>query len=269
MISSMKEYPAANTNPARNGASPARSFNKAISLRSFVRESRRLWANFYSAMKLIDCATAVLVCFFFAGCVAVTEQPAPRQERSQAQNVRVDPKQAERLYRIMTPLLASMNNPKQPREVQIGIVEQREINAANAGGGRFYITTGLLGQANDDQLRGIMAHEIAHDDLGHVAKLQMLGAGLNLGVVLLEQLIPGSSAVTPIAGTLIARGYSRSEELSADRHGVEILRRAGYSKQVMVNALNWVAQTSGSSGGGFLSTHPATGERIDALRRLS
>jgi hypothetical protein len=103
-----------------------------------------------------------------------------------------------------------------------------------------------------------MAHEIAHEDLGHVAELQLLGAGLSLGSYLLEQLLPGSGVITPIAGTLIARGYSRREEYEADSHGVEILRRAGYSPAVLINALTWVAGSSGGNGGGFLSTHPAT-----------
>lgn len=213
---------------------------------------------------------AALLC----GCV-VADGPAPRgdrknDDRAQPANVRqLDPRQAERFYRIMTPLLKNMNNPKGPRDVKIGIIDEPEINAANAGGGEFYVTTGLLTKASDEQLRGIMAHEIAHDDLGHVAKLQGLGAGLNLGVILLEQIIPGSSAVTPIAGSLIARGYSRNEEYAADRHGVEILRRAGYSKEVLINALNWVTRTSGGGGGGgFLSTHPATEDRIAQLQKL-
>ncbi|TAJ77935.1 hypothetical protein EPO44_20390 [bacterium] len=67
---------------------------------------------------------------------------------------------------------------------------------------------------------------------------------------------------------VIARGYSRSEEYEADRHGVEILRRAGYSKEVMIDALAWVKRTSGNSGGGFLSTHPAIPERIEILRKM-
>jgi predicted Zn-dependent protease len=89
-------------------------------------------------------------------------------------------------------------------------------------------------------------------------------------VILLEQILPGSSAVTPIAGSLIARGYSRNEEYAADRHGVEILQRAGYSKDVLINALNWVTRTSGGGGGGggFLSTHPATEDRIAQLQKL-
>jgi len=224
-------------------------------------------------MKSTFGALALVLVFPASGCVVADGAPAPRESgsdprRQPADIRRVDPRQAERFYRIVTPLLQKMNNPKSPKDVKIGIVDQPEINAANAGGGEFYITTGLLEKASDEQLRGIMAHEIAHDDLGHVAKLQTLGVGLNLGVILLEQLLPGSSAVTPIAGNLIARGYSRTEEYAADRHGVTILERAGHSRDVMIDALSWVARASGGGGGGgFLSTHPATEDRIAELKK--
>jgi Putative Zn-dependent protease, contains TPR repeats len=182
---------------------------------------------------------------------------------------RVDSRQSERLYAIMAPLLRVMDNPEDPRNVRVSITDDQQINAGNAGGGQFVVTRGLLDQASDDQLRGVLAHEIAHEDLGHVAKQQMLGTGLNIGVALLERFFPGSGAITPLAGSLIASSYSRSEELAADQHGVELLRRAGYSKQVMINAFGWIANTSGGEGGGgFLSTHPATEERIQALRRM-
>ena len=205
------------------------------------------------------------------GCVVSgTGSPAPERQSQRAPTVRkLEPRQAERLYGIMVPLLRAMDNPKTQKQVKVGVIDDPQINAANAGGGQFYVTTGLLEKANDRQLTGIMAHEIAHDDLGHVAQLQILGAGLNVGIVLLEQLVPGSSLVTPIAGSLIARGYSRSEEYAADRHAVEILRRAGHSKDVMIDALTWVTRASGGDGaGGFLSTHPATRDRIEQLARL-
>jgi predicted Zn-dependent protease len=197
-----------------------------------------------------------------------SERRAPQETRRSQSAQRVNPRDAERLERVMVPLLRATDKARNLKEVRVGIIADPNINAANAGGGEFYVTTGLLEKANDEQLRGVLAHEIAHDDLGHVARAQILGVGLNLGVVLLEQLIPGSSAITPIAGSLVARSHSRSEELAADRHGVEILRRAGYSKTALVNALTWLTRTSGESGGGFLSTHPATADRIDALRRL-
>ncbi|HEY7539387.1 MAG TPA: M48 family metallopeptidase [Methylomirabilota bacterium] len=196
-------------------------------------------------------------------------QPAPQPTASQptASSKKVDPAVVERLQRVMIPLMAKMNKPLSPNQVKVGIMDDPHINAASAGGGEFYVTTGLLEKANDDQMRGVLAHELAHEDLGHVAKAQRLGAGLQIGAVLLDQIIPGSGAVTPIAGQLIARSYSRKEEYEADRHGAEILQRAGYSKDVMINTLTWLNETEGASGGGFFATHPATGDRIEALKK--
>lgn len=181
---------------------------------------------------------------------------------------KLDPAQAERLQRVMIPLLKGMNKPLEPGQVKVGIMDDPSINAANAGGGQFLITTGLLQKANDDQLRGVLAHELAHDDLNHVAKAQALGAGLNIGAIILDQIIPGSGAVTPIAGQLLSRGYSRREEYAADAHGAAILERTGHSRQVMIDTLNWLIQQTGGSKGGFLATHPGTSERVEALRNL-
>ena len=173
-----------------------------------------------------------------------------------------------RLRHIMIPLVRATNRPGRLDEIRVKIVDDPNVNAGSAGGGQFLITTGLLRKANDDQLRGVLAHEIAHDDLGHPAKMQILGAGLGIGAALLEKVFPGSGSFAPVAGTLIASNYSRPQEKAADRHAVTILRRAGYSKEVMIDALTWIMRVQGNSGGGFLSTHPATDERIRALRRL-
>jgi predicted Zn-dependent protease len=56
------------------------------------------------------------------------------------------------------------------KDGRVAVIDDPSINAANAGGGEFYVTTGLLQKANDEHLRGVLAHEIAHDDLGHVAR---------------------------------------------------------------------------------------------------
>src|SRR5262245_660226 len=122
---------------------------------------------------------------------------------------------------------------------------------------------------HDEQLRAIMAHEIAHNDLGHVAKAQRLQAGVELGSAILEQVIPNSAIITPIAGTLVTRAYSRSEELAADKHAVTLLRRVGSSKESLENTLAWLESLSGGGGGGWFSTHPGTRDRIEALRRMS
>jgi predicted Zn-dependent protease len=189
-----------------------------------------------------------------------TATSAPRS------TARVEPAQLERLKRVMVPLI-QVAGTRRTGEVKIGLVEDDRINAGNAGEGQYVVTTGLLRKANDQQLACVLAHEVAHDDLGHVAKQQRLQTGLAIGMVILDQIVPGSRQITPVAGTLIARAYSRREEYEADAYGAEILKRAGHSPKVMEQTLTWLMNAEGGSKGGFFSTHPATDDRIAELRR--
>jgi putative metalloprotease len=210
--------------------------------------------------------------FLVAGCALGPQPdgsgPSSRQGSGSGPALeRVSAQDATRLRRIIEPLTRAADRP--PAKVTVGIISDKSINAANAGGGEFYVTRGLLDRATDEQLLAIMAHEVAHNDLGHVAKAQRLQAGVELGAAILEQVIPNSAIVTPIAGTLITRAHSRSEELEADRHAVTLLRRVGSSKQALENTLIWLARTSGGGGGGgWFATHPGTDDRIQALRQL-
>jgi Zn-dependent protease with chaperone function len=223
----------------------------------------------------MDTRTLAVLCLtaFTAGCAGIVSGPgsaSPPQtsQRAPAPSGRpIDAAQAQRLQRVMVPLIKAMNNPLPLNQVKVGIIDDDQINAASAGGGQFYVTRGLLERANDQQLAGVLAHEVAHDDLRHVAKAQTLGAGLNIGVVILDQIFPGSGAITPIAGQLIARQYSQREEFEADRHGADILQKVGLPREVMADTLTWLVQASGGSKGGFFATHPATAERIEVLRR--
>jgi predicted Zn-dependent protease len=214
------------------------------------------------------------IMFLLVGCATGTSQRTgpeePTASRQPGPSARqIDARQAERLQREMPPLIKNMDHPLPLNKVRVTLLEDPQINAANAGGGDFYITTGLLEKANDDQLRGVLAHEIAHADLGHVAKAQALGTGMNIGIIILDQIIPGSGYITPLVADLgVMRPFSRKEEYEADAHGVEILNRAGYNgKQVMGDTLTWLLKTAGPSGG-FFATHPGTDDRIQRIHDL-
>ena len=212
-----------------------------------------------------------------SGCAIETSSaPSPRTPTSgpaasgrTAGTTTIDATQVERIKRAMIPLLGVMNHPRSPSQVKVAVLDDPQINAASAGGGQFYVTVGLLQKANDQQLLAVLAHEVAHDDLGHVAKAQALGAGVSIGAIILDQIFPGTGQLAPVAGTLITRSYSRKEEYAADKHGVDLLNRIGQPKEVMIDTLTWLMQSEGASGGGgFFATHPATGDRIEALRKM-
>jgi putative metalloprotease len=236
-----------------------------------MKDKRKL--NLSWRMRAMTAASLMLL---LVGCAIGTSQAPtgsgdPAAGRQAAPSTRqLDVRQAERIQRVMTPLIRNMNHPIPLNQVHLTVLEDKQINAANAGGGKFYVTTGLLERANDDQLRGVLAHEVAHADLGHVAKAQALGTGLNIGMIILDQIIPGSGSITPLVADMgVMRPFSRSEEYEADAHGVDILKRAGYpGKQIMSGTLSWLLQASGPSGG-FFENHPGTDDRIKRIQDLS
>jgi len=232
----------------------------------------------HNQRKFLDGVLAAMVLvLLFSGCELVpttppsqgsAPSPSGRQTGQRSSDGTVDPAIVARLKGVMVPLLQHMDHPLPPSQVRVGILDDPHINAANGGAGDFYVTQGLLQKANDDELRAVMAHEIAHADLGHVAKQQRLSTGLQVGMVLLEQVFPKTEALAPIAAQLVANAYTRQEEYQADSHGVELLNRTGVNgKALMVHTLTWLQQTEGDSGG-FFATHPATGDRIQAVQRL-
>ncbi len=233
-----------------------------------MKRSRR--AHSFSSSRAL--VLSLFVLFLMSCAVTTTQAPGSGSASSGQRGTstrQLDPVQAQRIRKIMPPLIQAMNKPLPLNQVTLTILEEPDINAANAGGGKFYITTGLLEKANDDQMRGVLAHEIAHADLGHVAKAQTVGAGLNIGMIILDQIIPGSGMVTPLIADLgVMKPFSRSEEYQADAHGVEILNKAGYNgKEIMTGTLSWLLQSSGPSGG-FFATHPGTQDRIQRIQAL-
>jgi Zn-dependent protease with chaperone function len=211
-----------------------------------------------------------LAATLLVSCVGIAASPwgSPRTSAAApaASGRPVDPSQMQRLQQVMVPLIKAMNHSLPLNRVRVGVADEDHINAGNAGSGQFIVTRGLLEKADDTHLRGVLAHELGHEDLGHVAKTQTLGTGVKIGIALLDQIFPGSSAITPLAGQLILNRYTQREEYAADRHGAEILQRAGYPREIMADTLTWLMQVEGEGSGGFFATHPATAERIQALR---
>lgn len=142
------------------------------------------------------------------------------------------------------------------------VVNDDQVNAFATMGGYVYVTTGLIKTAdNEAQLASVMAHEIGHIAARHAVE-QMRQRAIAQGVATAAGL-DRNTAVNIGVELAINRPNSRQDELEADTQGLETLRAAGYAPSAMVAFMEkLLGQGSVPT---FLSTHPATGDRITAL----
>lgn len=159
-------------------------------------------------------------------------------------------------------LAANSDRPKLKYTFQV--VEDDSINAFATLGGYVYLHTGLIKTAaNEAELASVIAHEIGHIGGKHLIK-QMRQKAIDEGLLTAAGL-DRSTAVQ--IGYQLVRNLpgSRKNEFDADKRGLKTLTSAGYDQSAMVAFMQKLV--SKRSVPTFLSTHPATGDRIDAIKR--
>lgn len=144
------------------------------------------------------------------------------------------------------------------------VVRDAQINAFSTTGGYVYVNTGLLKATdNEDQLAGVLGHEI-----GHICNNDLLNKMKE------SELAQSAASVAGLdRSTLAAVGYklavelpnSRQDEFNADAKGLKYMERAGYDPHAMPAFLSKLLKQS--SPPAFLSDHPGTRERIDVLEK--
>jgi predicted Zn-dependent protease len=172
-------------------------------------------------------------------------------------------------------LAARATGPRYP--YSFSVANYRELNAFALPGGPVWVHRGIIhAAANESQLAGVLAHEIAHIARRHAADQitkQLVANGLLglLGAVLGSG---GGARTAQIGAQVLASGYmlkfSREDEREADRVGLQIMQRAGWDPRGMVEFMEILRREQGRDPGSvevFLSSHPAPADRVQDLRR--
>ncbi|MFL6280999.1 MAG: M48 family metallopeptidase [Vicinamibacterales bacterium] len=156
------------------------------------------------------------------------------------------------------------------------VVNRREINAFALPGGPMFLNRGMLQAARtDDEVAGVMAHELSHVVLRHgtlqAAKAQKFQLGAIAGQVL-GSIVGGRTGQVIAQGSQFGLGtyflkYGREYEREADLLGAQIMARAGYDPRQMANMFRTIQQQGGNNGPEWLSDHPDPGNRYTAINR--
>ena len=163
-----------------------------------------------------------------------------------------------------------------PFDFQFYVVEEDVYNAFAGPGGHIFIYSGLLvAMESEDELAGILAHEIGHVVGRHIS--EQIEQSKKIGLATLAGVVAGvflggsaatTSAITTgsiAAGQSLSLKYSREHEVEADQLGIRYLTDAGYDGEALIKVLEKIRQKQwfGSKEvPSYLSTHPAVEARL-------
>jgi predicted Zn-dependent protease len=169
-----------------------------------------------------------------------------------------------------------------PFDFKFYVVKSQEPNAFAIPGGYVFVTTGLLVTAeNEQEVAGVLSHEIAHVTMRHISQLIERSKRINI-----------ASMVAMIAGMLLAGGgkggeavaatamaaqqslmlkYTREHETDADQNSLHYVTKAGYDPSGLLSFMKKISRYSMIAGPKvptYLSTHPAPDDRIALMENL-
>ncbi|MDE1152049.1 MAG: M48 family metallopeptidase [Micavibrio sp.] len=201
--------------------------------------------------------------------VGVGKQYSVELERSS--HLVTDPVVVEYVNRVGQNLVRN-SDAKVPFTIKV--LDTDEINAMALPGGFFYVNSGLiLACDSEDELAGVMAHEIAHVAAHHAARQMTKMNMMQIGSIPLMIFTQGTWTgygiyeASQLAIPITFLKFSRIYEAEADYLGVQYAYKAGYDPQGMVTIFEKLDALEKHKPGALskaFSDHPATPDRIDA-----
>ena len=163
----------------------------------------------------------------------------------------------------------------QPFTYHFFVVRDPRINAFAVPGGYVYVHAGLLAHAsNDDELAGVLGHEIAHVNAHHLARQQEATKYLNYAALLgalLSVVQPAIGAGAVAANAAVQLQYRREFEQEADYLGAGYMQSAGYDPRGMLDFFKKMLdeqRLTPASAPPYLLSHPLTDARLTNLEAV-
>lgn len=163
-------------------------------------------------------------------------------------------------------------------EYKFKVVEDKDVNAFSLPGGYIYVNQGLVDFVqSDDELAGVLAHEICHASQRHIAwlrKEQDKLAPITIPLILASIFAKGANGGEGLIGaqlltTAATNGWSVKAETSADYGGVQLMIAGGYDPTGMLTFMERLQAKQGamdqSIDQGIFRTHPPSKVRADKI----
>ena len=157
------------------------------------------------------------------------------------------------------------------------LADDQTVNAFALPGGQIFITTALLGRLQtEDQLAGVLGHEIGHvvgrHSAEHMAQGELMqGLVTATTVATYDPSMGGgqSAAIAQYVAQIVNLKYGRDDELESDKFGVKYMMQCSYNPEDMIGVMEILKQASGGrEQSEFMSSHPSPDNRMEHIRQL-
>jgi len=158
-------------------------------------------------------------------------------------------------------------------DYHFAVLNEDEVNAVSLPGGYVYIFKGLVDKVgSDDELAGVIAHEVAHIVARHSIKKLQGAMGYTLLRVLIAQVSSNGQVgnAADLAFADLMTGYSREDELLADQLGARYEKLAGYNPEGMISFLERLQDINRRKPARpyiYFKTHPYVPDRIREVKQ--
>src|ERR1700712_3655470 len=154
----------------------------------------------------------------------------------------------------------------------VNLIKSDELNANCGPGGKIIVYSGLIDtlKLSDDELAAVMGHEIAHALREHGREAMSKAYGVQMAKQGAGALLGLGQDSLALADTVVDYSLtlpnSRANENEADLLGLELAARAGYNPNAAITLWQKMEAQGGASQPEFMSTHPASSNRIASLQ---
>lgn len=175
-------------------------------------------------------------------------------------------KYAVRLARVIKGMPKAVNGVA----INYKVYETKDVNAWAMNNGCVRVYSGLLDMMNDDEVRGVVGHEIGHVALGHSKKSMQVayaaGAARQAAAASGNAAVASLSAsdIGAIAEKLVNAQFSQAQETEADDYSFDLLTAAKLKREGLITAFEKLAKLGDNSS--MLSSHPSSSGRAQHIR---
>ena len=232
-------------------------------------------------MKLISLSALLMFSFFARAQDFSVDQKLGAEGKAQVEatmGIYSDSEKNRIITQLGNKLVKNLKNPN--FEYHFFLVDAGEPNAFALPGGYIFFTRGILALANsEDELAGVMGHEIIHSANRHTIKQQkksFLPGLLKVPGALTGALMGENAAkiFTPLdkGGEALMASHSRKDEFEADELGVELAAKSGYDPLALSRMLSTLGAsieifTGEKEKPSYFSDHPYTPRRIEGIQK--